>query len=67
MVEGKKTGDWYAPFQGKKRMLARTEPVINSPVDLFPGKYTVKIYVQGKEKTLGAAEVKAGTKTVLKR
>jgi hypothetical protein len=67
VVEGTNTGDWYIPYQGKERELANVEPLINSPTALFPGTYTVKVYLKGMEKSLGEAEVKAGRTTVLKQ
>nr|UXE44400.1 hypothetical protein Hi04_10k_c2220_00034 [uncultured bacterium] len=66
MVEGKRKGDFYAPFQGKERRLATVEPLVNTPTALFAGKYTVKVF-GSMPKDLGEAEVTPGKRTVLKQ
>jgi hypothetical protein len=66
-VEGKKgSGDFWAPFQGKDRKLSRTEPLVNTGLPLFAGKYAVKV-LSVKQADLGEAEVKAGQRTVVKQ
>jgi hypothetical protein len=66
-VQGKKgSGDFWAPFQGKERKLSKTEPLVNTGLALFAGKYAVRI-VGPKAADLGDAEVKAGQQTVVKR
>jgi hypothetical protein len=63
------TPGWYTPFQGKEARLATNPPVLNRPIALFAGKYTVQ-YKEGgvsPPQDLGEAEVKAGRTTVLKR
>lgn len=60
VVRGKKgSGDFYAPFQGQERKLANVEPVVNSPVALFAGTYTVKV-LGGSPKDLGQARSRQG-------
>ena len=68
VVESKREGTFWVPKQGKETRLASNPPVVNSRVALFPGTYTVYINVgAGVDiKSLGAAEVKAGKKTVVK-
>ena len=70
VVEAKKgTPGWYTPFQGKEAKVANAPPLLNSPMALFAGKYTVFYRESGivEPEDLGEAEVKAGRKTVLKR
>jgi len=70
IVEAKKgTPGWYIPFQGKERRLASNPPILNSPIALFAGKYTVVWYEGGvgKREDLGQPEIKAGQRTVLKK
>lgn len=69
LVEGKpSTMAWYA-MQGKVTLTSTgVEPLLNRALPLFPGTYTVFVdtSLTGKDKSLGASEVKAGRKTVLK-
>src|SRR5262249_21860102 len=70
MVEAKKgTPGWYTPFQGKEAKVVDAPPVLNSPIALFAGTYTVFYRESGitNPEKLGEAEVKAGSKTVVKR
>jgi hypothetical protein len=70
-VEGK-GADWYAPYEGKDRRTADAPPKLNTPIALFPGKYTVHVHYRDeksadKDAILDdAARVEAGQKTVLK-
>jgi len=67
MVEAAKgSTDFYAPFQGKDKKVTTAEPVVNSPIPLFAGTYTVKVFSIQKTRDLGSAEVKPGQRTVLK-
>jgi hypothetical protein len=70
IVEAKEgTPGWYIPQQGKEAKVADAPPVLNSPIDLFVGTYTVfyrKSGITNPEK-LGEAQIEAGRKTVLKR
>jgi len=66
VVEGPKgSGDFYAPFQGKDKKVTSAEPVLNSPLPLFAGTYTVKVF-GSKSRDLGETAVKPGERTVLK-
>ena len=70
MVEAKKgTPGWYTPYQGKEAKVAAAPPLLNSPIALFAGKFTVFYRESGiaEPVDLGEAEVKAGLRTVLKR
>ena len=70
VVEAKKgTPGWYTPYQGEEAKVTAAPPLLNSPLALFPGKYTVfyRAGGGGNAENLGEAEVKAGRKTVLKR
>jgi hypothetical protein len=58
------SSDFYA-LNGKEKMLASAEPVVNSPTALFAGKYTVTLFGK-KPKDLGEAEVIVGKRTVVK-
>lgn len=70
IVEAPKgTPGWYTPYQGKQAMLSANPPLVNSPVDLFAGKYKVVYKAGGVSDPvdLGEAEVKPGRKTIVKR
>ena len=70
VVEAKKgTPGWYTPYQGKEAKVAAAPPLLNSPIALFAGKFTVFYRESGiaEPVDLGEAEVKAGHRTVLKR
>jgi hypothetical protein len=68
VVEGQPASAYWYPVQGKERKLASNPPILNRARALFPGTYTVFVHVSVtvNDKNLGAAEVKAGRKTVLK-
>jgi hypothetical protein len=69
VVEAAKgTPGWYIPYVGKDKKLASNPPVLNSPISLFAGKYTVIWYEGGvgKREDLGQVQVKAGQRSVLK-
>lgn len=59
---------WY-PMQGNERKLSSNPSLFSSARALFPGTYTVFVYVSvtSGDELLGEAEVKAGKKTELKR
>jgi hypothetical protein len=65
VVEGK-GAEWYTPYEGKERKLVGNPPFLNTPTALFAGTYTVYVHVDTGEKKLGAAEVTAGRKAVIK-
>ena len=69
-VEAKKgTGGWYTPYEGKEARLSSSPPLVNTPISLFAGKYTV-VWSKGgvgRHQDLGEAEVKPGKRTVLKK
>lgn len=70
VVEAKEgTPGWFTPYQGKDAKLASNPPVLNRPLALFAGKYTVFYRESGiaKPENLGEVEVKPGRRTVLKR
>ncbi len=59
---------WY-PMQGSERKLSSNPPLFNRSRALFPGTYTVFVYVSvttGDER-LGDAEVRPAQKTVLRK
>lgn len=60
------TAYWY-PVQGEERTLSANPPLLNKARALFPGTYTVFVHtsVTVPDHDLGAAEVEAGTTTVL--
>ena len=58
VVEAKKgTPGWYTPYQGEEAKVTAAPPLLNSPLALFPGKYTVfyRAGGAGNEESLGAA------------
>ncbi|MBA4189759.1 MAG: hypothetical protein C0467_17375 [Planctomycetaceae bacterium] len=69
VVEGQpSTIAWYA-MEGKVKLTSSgVEPLLNQPIPLFAGTYTVFVdtSLTGQDKSLGKAEVKAGRMTVLK-
>jgi hypothetical protein len=64
VVEGK-GADWYIPYQGKDRKLVSNPPLLGRPTALFPGDYSIYVYVDLKEQKVGDATVTAGKRTVL--
>ena len=69
VVEGQPTHAFWYPMQGGERRLSSNPPLFNKPRALFPGTYTVYVYVSVTtgDELLGEAEVKAGQQTVLSR
>lgn len=67
IVEGEPAGAYWYPMQGAERRLSSNPPILNASRAFFPGTYTVFVHVSVsvKDTNLGAAEVKAGQKTVL--
>ena len=67
VVEGK-GASWYAPYEGKERRVQDAPPVLNAPIALFAGSYSVVVHVgDHDEKLADAARVEPGRKTVLKK
>lgn len=69
LVEGQpSTTAWYAMKGNEKLTSSGVEPLLNKALPFFPGTYAVFVdtSLTGDDKSLGAAEVKAGQKTILK-
>ena len=69
VVEGKpETMAWYA-MDGKVKLQAAAEPLLNKAIALFPGSYAVFVdtSLTGPDMSLGTAKIIAGRKLVLKK
>ena len=67
VVEGEPSHAFWYPMQGNERKLSSNPSLLNSSRALFPGTYTVYVYVSVTtgDELLGDAEVKPGQKTAL--
>jgi len=67
VVRGEPESAYWYPVQGEERTLSANPPLLNKARALFPGTYTVFVHtsVTVPDHDLGAAEVVAGTTTVL--
>lgn len=68
IVEGEPATAYWYPMQGGERRLSSNPPLLNAPRALFPGSYEVFVHtsVTVPDRDLGAAEVTAGQRTVLR-
>jgi hypothetical protein len=69
VVEGEPSHAFWYPMQGGERKLSSNPPLLNRARALFPGNYSVYVYVSitTGDEPLGDAQVLAGQKTVLRK